>query len=181
MIVDYCYFFCQFPLILLAMYISIMISNECALTFAGGVVYFNKSMNHSMYVVVALQNTLLPHHQRTVGQKQKNTLVSGNAGDKKNLHTGARRFFFINFPKILSFLQFLLFFCILVFFSFFFFVFACVIFKIKNKYSDTHSIMRWVSNKKKFTRPIFGNKTTFFWPYEIRRKEGDTEFDDFII
>ena len=90
-------------------------------------------------------------------------------------------FFFINFPKILSFLQFLLFFCILVFFSFFFFVFACVIFKIKNKYSDTHSIMRWVSNKKKFTRPIFGNKTTFFWPYEIRRKEGDTEFDDFII
>ena len=26
-----------------------MISNECALKFAGGVIYFNKSMNHSMY------------------------------------------------------------------------------------------------------------------------------------
>ena len=27
-----------------------MISNECALTFAGGVIFFNQSMNLSMYV-----------------------------------------------------------------------------------------------------------------------------------
>ena len=27
-----------------------MISHECALTFAGDVIYFNESMNHSMYV-----------------------------------------------------------------------------------------------------------------------------------
>ena len=27
-----------------------MISNECALSFAGCLIYFNKSMNYSMYV-----------------------------------------------------------------------------------------------------------------------------------
>ena len=27
-----------------------MLSNKCALTFACGVIYFNKSMNHSMYI-----------------------------------------------------------------------------------------------------------------------------------
>ena len=26
-----------------------MMSDECTLTFAGGVIYFDKSMNHSMY------------------------------------------------------------------------------------------------------------------------------------
>ena len=35
---------------LLSMLISIMISNECTLTFAGSVRYFNKSMKHSMHV-----------------------------------------------------------------------------------------------------------------------------------
>ena len=35
---------------LLSMHISIMISNECASTFASSVIYFNKSINHSMYV-----------------------------------------------------------------------------------------------------------------------------------
>ena len=33
----------------LVMLISIMMSNECSLTFAGSVIYFNKSVNHSMY------------------------------------------------------------------------------------------------------------------------------------
>ena len=35
---------------LLGMYIPIMISNECSLTFASSVIYFSKSINHSMYV-----------------------------------------------------------------------------------------------------------------------------------
>ena len=32
------------------MFLSIMLSNECVFSFAGCVIYFNKSMNHSMYV-----------------------------------------------------------------------------------------------------------------------------------
>ena len=32
------------------MFISIMMSNEGALKFSSCVIYFNKSMNHSMYV-----------------------------------------------------------------------------------------------------------------------------------
>ena len=35
---------------LFGMYISIMISNKRALTFTGGLIYFNKLMNDSMYV-----------------------------------------------------------------------------------------------------------------------------------
>ena len=44
----------------LGMFISIMISNECALTFAGSVRYFNKSMKHFMYVA------WLPSHQWSI-------------------------------------------------------------------------------------------------------------------
>ena len=36
--------------------------------------------------------------------RQKKPLVSGNAGDKKNLHPGGRKFFLIDFPQIFSFL-----------------------------------------------------------------------------
>ena len=50
MVLDYCFFVSEFPLTFLGMFISIMISNECALTFAGSVRYFNKSMKHFMYV-----------------------------------------------------------------------------------------------------------------------------------
>ena len=52
----------------------------------------------------------------------------------------------------------------LFFFSFFCFfcLFVCsLFFEIKNVYSDTHStICGGVCDKKNFTRPIFGNKTT---------------------
>ena len=46
----------------------------------------------------------------------------------------------------------------------FIFLFACLFFEIKNTYSDTHSTMRVVCDKKNFTKPISGNKNTFFWP-----------------
>ena len=39
------------------------------------------------------------------GQKKNNTLVSGNAGDEKNLYPGGRKFILlIKFPEILSFI-----------------------------------------------------------------------------
>ena len=41
----------------------------------------------------------------TPKKKKKKTLVSGNAGDEKNLHPGSRKFIFlIDFPEIFSFL-----------------------------------------------------------------------------
>ena len=41
----------------------------------------------------------------TPPQAKKNTLVSGNVGDKKNLHAGDHKLFFlINFQEIFSFL-----------------------------------------------------------------------------
>ena len=37
--------------------------------------------------------------------KKKKSVVSGNAGDEKNLHPGSRKFIFlIDFPEIFSFL-----------------------------------------------------------------------------
>ena len=40
-----------------------------------------------------------------LGQKKKKTLVSGNEGEKKNLHPGGRKIMFlINFTEIFSFL-----------------------------------------------------------------------------
>ena len=86
---------------------------------------------------------------------QKNPLVSGNAGDKKNLHPGGRKFIFlIDFLEIFSFLlQFLL-----PFLYFCLFLLVCLFFEIKNIYPDTHSTMRAGFR-------ISGNKISFFWPY----------------
>ena len=68
----------------------------------------------------------------------KNTLVSGNAGDKENLYLGDRKFIFlIDMPEIFSFLlKFHL-------HSFLFNFFVCLLFfESKNVYSDTESTMR---------------------------------------
>ena len=37
-----------------------------------------------------------------IGIKKKNTFVSRNAGDKKNLHPGSRKFFLINLIELLK-------------------------------------------------------------------------------
>ena len=90
------------------------------MTFAGGVVYFNKSINHSC-MLSWLYRT---HCYHTINdcwakkKKKKNTLVSGNAGDKKNLHTGARRFFLSIFQRYYLFFSFFCFFVFLFFFLF---------------------------------------------------------------
>ena len=66
--------------------------------------------------------------------KPKKTLVSGKAGDEKNLQPGGCKFIFlIDFPEIFSILcYFLLLFLILVFFVYLLF------FEIKNIYSDPY-------------------------------------------
>ena len=65
--------------------------------------------------------------------KKNNTLVSGNAGDEKNIHPDGRNFFQIFLPEIFSFLHlFLLLFLILVFCCYCF-----LFFELKNVYSDT--------------------------------------------
>ena len=97
-------------------------------------------------------------------KKKKKILVSGNAGDEKNLHAGGRKFIFFNrfsgnilFSSLLSFAfnVFLFFyvFCLFVCFS-----------KLK-KYILIHTrLCGRVSEKKVFTRSVSGNKTTFCQP-----------------
>ena len=82
---------------------------------------------------------------------------TGNAGDEKNLHTGDSKSFLIDFSEKVSFLLqvLLLFFVFLIFFAFLFF-------EIKVIHADTHLTVRTGSHKTFFTRPISGNKTTFF-------------------
>ena len=117
---------------------------------------------------------------------QKNTLVSGNAGDQKNLHRAtANHYFLIKLTEFywLNVCHYGLKIQSLTwtyhytfqnlqpasFFSFFSFLFVwislCVcVFLVKQKMYIL--IQFWlcgrVSDKKNFTRPIFGNKTAFF-------------------
>ena len=92
---------------------------------------------------------------------KKKALVSGNAGDEKNLHPGVRRFIFFNrfsgdilFSSLVSLFSF-----ILVFFC----LFICCFLKLKI-YIPIHVRLSWrVNDKNLFTRSISGNKTTFFF------------------
>ena len=73
--------------------------------------------------------------------RPKNTFISENAGDEKNLHPGGRKFIFlIDFPEIFSFLFYFIYLFFLLFsYSCFF---ACLFLEIKDIYSDTHSTMQ---------------------------------------
>ena len=106
--------------------------------------------------------------------------VSGNAGDEKNLHPGCRKFIFLNrfsgnilFSSLVSFVFLyswvcfvlyswvcfvFVFFCL--FFLFFFGLFVCLM-KLKFYILIHIRLCGWMSDKKNFTRPISGNKTTF--------------------
>ena len=65
----------------------------------------------------------LDFHQLSFKRKaKKKTLVSRNAGDKKNLHLGSHQL--CSFGILVGF------------------VFACLFLEIKNIYSDTHSTMQ---------------------------------------
>ena len=85
----------------------------------------------------------------------ENPLVSGNAGDEKNLHPGGRIFSFNRFSS-----NFLL--------CFFFAFFAICLLKWKIYILIHIRLSGRVSNKKIFTRSVSGNKITvffFFLPY----------------
>ena len=78
--------------------------------------------------------TLTPSYVIQVGQKKN--IVSGNAGDEKNLHPGSHKFLYIyRISKNILFSS-------LVSFAFDVFLLFCLFFEIKNIYSDTHSAMR---------------------------------------
>ena len=95
-----------------------------------------------------------------LGPKNKKNLISGNAGNKKNLHPGRHKFFFFNqfsrdilFPFLVSF----------AFFYFCFVLFVCLLFfEIKNVYSDTHSTMRACEWLKNFHLADFRKQDYFF-------------------
>ena len=83
-------------------------------------------------------------------------------GDEKNLHPVGHKFVFnclsgdILFSSLLSY----------AFFVFSFYLPVCLLFEIKNIYSDTHSLRGQVSGNK--SSWATANKTTFFfvvWPY----------------
>ena len=95
-------------------------------------------------------------------KKPKKILVSGNAGDVKNLPPGGRKFFFfyrfsgdILFSSLVSFVFF--YYCFL-----FVCLFICCFLKLKMYILIHIRLSRRVSHKKIFTRPISGNKTIFF-------------------
>ena len=91
-----------------------------------------------LMVFQVLFNNVLQYSERW-GQKN-NTLVSGNAGDKKNLPPGGHKFGFLSrFSRDIIFSS-------LVYFAFLilvFFVVVCLMFfELKNVYSDAHPTMR---------------------------------------
>ena len=94
-----------------------------------------------------------------VRSKKKNTLVSGNPGDEKNLHPDGRKFIyfwsiFLWYP--LFFFCFFCFICILAFL-----LLVCLFFEIKNILIHIQQCGR-MNDKKVFTLLISGNKATFF-------------------
>ena len=105
-----------------------------------------------------------PFLQNTTGwlllRGQKKSLASRNAGDEKNLHPGGRNLYSIFCRYFLFFFSFFCFFCI--------FLFVCFL-KLKTHILPHIRLFGRVSDndKKIFTRPISGNKTTCFWP-ELR-------------
>ena len=88
-------------------------------------------------------------------RKTKNTLVSGNAGDQKNLHPGGHKFFFF-FNRFSGHILF----SSLVSFAF---SDSSLFFELKNVYSDTHWTMRGVSDKKFSPSRFQETRLLFFW------------------
>ena len=86
---------------------------------------------------------------------KKNILVSGNAGDKKNLHPGGRNFFLTRFSGYIIFSS-------LVSFAFFVFLFfCCCLFVCFLKLKICIQIHIRLCGRVIFTRQISGSKTTF--------------------
>ena len=109
--------------------------NTCLSKFTFSTNSFGKLILHPsvFYVFSACSECSIRYHLRP----KNNTLVSGNAGDEKNIHPVGHKFIFFNrFSAGILISS-------LVSFAFFdsCFLFCCF-FELKNVYSDTHSTMR---------------------------------------
>ena len=115
-----------------------------------------------LMVFQVLFNNVLQYSERW-GQKN-NTLVSGNAGDKKNLHPGGHKFGFLSrFSRDIIFSS-------LVYFAFLILVFLLLFvwcFLNLKMYILMHIRLCGRVSDKVFTWPISGNKTTFFSVWTI--------------
>ena len=115
-----------------------------------------------LMVFQVLFNNVLQYSERW-GQKNK-TLVSGNAGDKKNLHPGGHKFGFLSrFSGDIIFSS-------LVYFAFLILVFLLLFvwcFLNLKMYILMHIRLCGRVSDKVFTWPISGNKTTFFSVWTI--------------
>ena len=118
-------------------------------------------MNETIHKFKFFQSKLLK--KCILGQKNKKTLVSGNLGDKKNLHLSGRKLIFlIDFSEIFSFLLKLLLLFLYCFVCFVFFLFVCFL-KLKIYILRHIRLSGRVNDKNFFIRPIPGNKTTFLF------------------
>ena len=107
--------------------------------------------------------------------QKKNTLLSGNAGDDKNLHPGLLNWFSRRYSLLFfSFSCFFVFLLLLFFCLFVCLLFICLFFKIWNIYSDTHSTTRLGEWQKSFDLADLRNKN--FWPWE---KFSDLQCSDY--
>ena len=110
-------------------------------------------------------------------RQKKNTLVSRNASDEKNLRPGGRKFIFLKSVFRKYSLFFFSFFCccflgVFLYSCFFLLLFllVCIFFEIKSIYSDTRSV--W--EKKHFHPADFREQNCFFFGVSgaiIDRKE----------
>ena len=124
--------------------------------------------------------------------QKKNTLLSGNAGDDKNLHPGLLNWFSRRYSLLFfSFSCFFVFLLLLFFCLFVCLLFVCLFFKIWNIYSDTHSTTRLGEWQKSFDLADFRNKNflalgkvfrfTMFWLLEMHLGISPPLLHDLII
>ena len=64
------------PLTLIGMLISIMLSNESALTFAGSVIYLKKSINHSMYIDLGFKERIAAIPSKILQSAERRKILS---------------------------------------------------------------------------------------------------------
>ena len=121
--------------------------------------FFDKTNHNRVFILGHVNSPELPESRKL--DQNNNTLVSGNTGDKENLHLDGRKLILLSIFRSYS----------LFFFSFFSFfwslfcccccLFVCCFLKLKMYILIHIWLSERVSDKNFFTRPISESKTTF--------------------